>query len=247
MILKLQSPPGSNIHFCGCLLIWQCSLLCFKAATQGYLSRTAHRACVLSHFSHVRLFLTPWTVALQAPLSMGFSRQEYWSGLPFTPPGDLLYPGIEPHLLCLLHWQVDSLLRVPPGKPTAQFNCLQTLGLGYLLIVGENWQSRPSSSCCDGWCGWHISCPVGKYQWAVWCTLFCVSFKRNLKPVSEKREACLVLAEGMPPSLLTLENEEFELGFIGSVCWSRLNFVPHCFFFFFNHHSGAEWAASYIP
>ena len=58
-----------------------------------------------------------------------------------------------------------------------------------------------------------------------------VSFKRNLKPVSERREACLVLAEGMPPSLLTLDNEEFELGFIGSVCWSRLNFVPHWFIF----------------
>ena len=40
--------------------------------------------------------VTPWTVARQAPLSMGFSRQEYWSGLPFPPPGDLPYPGIEP-------------------------------------------------------------------------------------------------------------------------------------------------------
>ena len=51
---------------------------------------------VLSHFSHVRLFATPWTVALQAPLSMGFSRQEYWSGLPLPPPGDLPNPGIQP-------------------------------------------------------------------------------------------------------------------------------------------------------
>ena len=42
------------------------------------------------------LFATPWTVARQAPLSMGFSRQEYWSGLPFPPPGDLPNPGIEP-------------------------------------------------------------------------------------------------------------------------------------------------------
>ena len=44
--------------------------------------------------SHVRLFGTPWTVAFQAPLSMGFSRQEYWSGLPFPSPGDLPDPGI---------------------------------------------------------------------------------------------------------------------------------------------------------
>ena len=46
--------------------------------------------------SRVRLFATPWTVARQAPLSMGFSRQEYWSGLPFPPPEDLPDPGIEP-------------------------------------------------------------------------------------------------------------------------------------------------------
>ena len=51
--------------------------------------------CVLTHFSHVQLFATPWTVARQAPLSMGFSRREYWSGLPCPPPGDLPDPGIE--------------------------------------------------------------------------------------------------------------------------------------------------------
>ena len=54
------------------------------------------RACTLSHFSCVWLSATLWTVASQAPLSMGFSRQEYWSGLPFPPPGDLPDPGIEP-------------------------------------------------------------------------------------------------------------------------------------------------------
>ena len=49
---------------------------------------------MLSHFSHVRLFATPWTVACQAPLSMEFSRQEYWNGLPRLSPGDLPDPGI---------------------------------------------------------------------------------------------------------------------------------------------------------
>ena len=58
-------------------------------------------------------FATLWTVALQAPLSMGFPRQEYWSGLPFPLPGDLPNPGIEPMSPEL---QVDSL-PVPPGKP----------------------------------------------------------------------------------------------------------------------------------
>ena len=52
-------------------------------------------ACMLSHFSQVQLFVTSWTVAHHAPLSMGFSRQEYWSGLPFPSPGDLPNLGIE--------------------------------------------------------------------------------------------------------------------------------------------------------
>ena len=55
--------------------------------------------CMLSCFSCVQLFVTPWTIALQAPLSMGFSRQEYWSGLPCPPSGDLPNPGIEPESL----------------------------------------------------------------------------------------------------------------------------------------------------
>ena len=50
---------------------------------------------MLSHFSRVQLFLTPWTITLQDPLFMRFSQQEYWSGLPCPPPGDLLDPGIE--------------------------------------------------------------------------------------------------------------------------------------------------------
>ena len=51
---------------------------------------------MLSHFNHAQLFATLWTVACQAPLSMGFPRQEYWSGLPFPSPGDLPDPGIKP-------------------------------------------------------------------------------------------------------------------------------------------------------
>ena len=57
---------------------------------------------MLSRFSHVRLFVIPWTVALQAPLSMGFSRQEYWNGLPFPSPRALSDPGIEPMSLMSL-------------------------------------------------------------------------------------------------------------------------------------------------
>ena len=63
--------------------------------------------------SPVRLFATPGTVALQAPPSMGFSRQEYWSGLPFPSPGYLPDPGIEPRPPTL---QADALNSEPPGK-----------------------------------------------------------------------------------------------------------------------------------
>ena len=63
--------------------------------------------------SRVRLFATPWTVAHQAPLSMGFSRQEYWSGLPFPSIWDLPSPRIEPRSPAL---QADSLSSEPPGK-----------------------------------------------------------------------------------------------------------------------------------
>ena len=59
---------------------------------------------MLSRFSHVQLFVTPWTVACQAPLSVGFPRQEYWSGLPFPSPGDLPDPGIEPVSLTSPAW-----------------------------------------------------------------------------------------------------------------------------------------------
>ena len=71
--------------------------------------------CVLSCFRRVQLFLTLCTVCCQAPLSMGFSRQEYWSRWPFPPPGDLPDPGIEPVSPAL---QVDSLPLSQWGSPT---------------------------------------------------------------------------------------------------------------------------------
>ena len=64
---------------------------------------------MLSHFSHVQLCATLWTTAQQAPLSMGFSRQEYWSELPCPPLGDRPNPGIEACLLHLQSWQAGSL------------------------------------------------------------------------------------------------------------------------------------------
>ena len=73
-----------SIHMCVCVCV------CVRAQS----------------LSHVRFFVTPWTIARQAPLSMEFSRQKYWTGLPFPPLGDLPHPGTEPMSLAL---QADSL------------------------------------------------------------------------------------------------------------------------------------------
>ena len=76
-------------------------------------------AFVLSRFSHVWLLATPWTVAHRSPLPTGFSRQEYWSGLPCPPPGGLPNPGIKPASLTspvLSGRQAGSLPRAPTGK-----------------------------------------------------------------------------------------------------------------------------------
>ena len=79
-----------------------------------------HEKVKVKSVSCVQLFLTLWTVAHQASLSMGFPRQEYWSGVPFPPPGDLPDPGIKrksPTLQAVSALQTDSLPAEPLGKP----------------------------------------------------------------------------------------------------------------------------------
>ena len=71
---------------------------------------------LLCRFSHVQLVATPWTVAQQSPLSVGFPRQEYWKGLPCPPPGDLPNPGIKPASLVSPALVVGFFTTVPPGK-----------------------------------------------------------------------------------------------------------------------------------
>ena len=67
--------------------------------------------------SHVRLFVTPWTAALKAPLSVGFPRQEYWHRLPFPSPGDLPDPGMEPTSPVSPAWTGGFFTAEPPEKP----------------------------------------------------------------------------------------------------------------------------------
>ena len=89
---------------------------CCELLTLGvnfYAAVCVGRGGVLSHFSCVRLFSIPWSVACQAPLSMEFSRQEYWSGLPCPSPGDLSNPEIEPGSPAL---QADSSPSELPDK-----------------------------------------------------------------------------------------------------------------------------------
>ena len=86
--------------------------------TSGWRKASRHlygeRRSEVKSLSLVWLFATPWTVAYKAPLSMEFSRQEYWSGLPFPSPGDHPDPGIEPGFPTL---QADTLPSEPPGQP----------------------------------------------------------------------------------------------------------------------------------
>ena len=91
--------------------------------------------------NRVRLFVTPWTVSRQAPLSMGFSRQEYWSGLPLSPPGDLSDPGIKPTsaspALAGRFFTTAS-----PGKPVIVLNATEL----YILIGWTLWDVNDISA-----------------------------------------------------------------------------------------------------
>ena len=90
----------------------------------------------MKSLSPVQLFVTPWTVAHQAPPAMGFSKQEYWSGLPFPSPGDLSDPGIEP---VSPEFQTDALTSEPPGK------------LLFSSIGPTTRGTEPESHWCKSW------------------------------------------------------------------------------------------------
>ena len=81
----------------------------------------SERKVKVKSLSHVQLFATPWTVALQDPLSMGFSRQKYWSGLPFPSPGDLPDPGIKPRSPAL---QANALTSEPSKYLLTSYFCI---------------------------------------------------------------------------------------------------------------------------
>ena len=88
-------------------------------------------SCLLSHFSHVQLLQSPWTVAHQTPLSMGFSRQEYRNGSPCLSPGDLPDPRIKPVSPASLALAGGFFILGPPGKPSRSY----TLILKYTYVL----------------------------------------------------------------------------------------------------------------
>ena len=105
--------------------LWPCneSLLPWESPCEGHAPKSKRvHACMLSPFSRVWLLVTPWIVAHQAPLSMGFFKQEYWSGLSFPTPGNLPDPGIEPVSLMSPALAGRFFTTEPPGKPNVVKN-----------------------------------------------------------------------------------------------------------------------------
>ena len=93
------------------------------------------RACMLSCFSRVRLSATLWTIACEAPLSMGFSRQEYWSGLPCPPPENLPDPRVEPASLLSPALAGRFFTAEPPGKLSNMLTSVLFLRIKFLTML----------------------------------------------------------------------------------------------------------------
>ena len=126
---------------------------------------------VVQLLSHVQLFATPWTVAHQAPPSMGFSRQEYWSALPFTSPRDLPDPVIKPTSPV---WRVDSLPLNHLGSPLDMI-----LLRNFNVHLSYYEQGRTLFSCFKT--HWHFFCKLSIHIWPIF--LYCFSlFLLSLKP-----------------------------------------------------------------
>ena len=123
---------------------------------------------LLSHFSRVRLSATPWTIARQAPLSMGCSRQEYWSGLPCPPPGDLPQPGMEPGSPRIVDrrfiiWATKEVLKNPSVNARDIRNAVSVPGSG--RSPGGGHGSPLQDSCLEN--------PMDRGAW--WATVYGVT------------------------------------------------------------------------
>ena len=157
--------------FCGCLCL---NVSSYKDTSHSELGTTHMTSCYFececeSH-SVMSDSLQPPEVACQAPLSLGFPRQEYWSGLPFPFPGELPDLRIKPRSLSL---QPDSLLSEPPGK------CLVTFIIGPPKTGGSLWRDLTECGLLEKGMANHFSSLALRTPWTVWKGKMLRYWKRN--------------------------------------------------------------------
>ena len=116
MCIQKHQSNNHSFHFLIYISCWHCGKHLRSIMFPNLLNNLRKVKAEVKSLSRVQLFVTPWTIALQAPPSMGFSRREYWSGLPFPSPGDLPNPGIEAQSLAPPVLQADSFPSEPPGE-----------------------------------------------------------------------------------------------------------------------------------
>ena len=139
-----------------------CSPWCCKIKSDWATKLKMQLGCKSESLSHLWLFVTPWTVAPQAPLSMEFSRQEYWSGLPFPSPGDLLDPEIEPRFPT---FQADSLLTEPPGQSVGRGLNKGSMTFHRLNPCQERRGDLLHAGICYYWRVWGLPLLVSQLYW----------------------------------------------------------------------------------
>ena len=123
----------------------------------------------LSSFSHVQLFAAPWTVACQAPLSLGFSRQEYWSGLPCPSPGDLPDSETKPTPL------VSPALAVKFLLDSATCSMMMEIVYFCPISYGNHYSHVPSEPFKCGWCNWATN--FAFLNWSTTDLQYCTCFR----------------------------------------------------------------------
>ena len=180
---------------------------------------------------------TPWTMACQAPLSMGFPRQHYWSGLPFPSPGDLPYPGIKPSSPAVAG---RFFTTEPPGKPTRKLEWVaMPFSRGIFLYIysynGTSFSHKKEQNCaiCRGKdrprdC--HIECSKSEREKQIKCHLHVESRKiiwmnlpakqrdtgaeNKLTDTKEgrerERESCSVMSDSLQPHIQSMEFSRLE-------------------------------------
>ena len=193
---------------------------------------------VIICFSLVQFFATLWTVARQAPLSMGFSRQEYWSGLPCPPPGDLPYTGIKPKSPVFPAFQVDSLPPVPPGKP------IIFLRMIFSILVTE----------LQNWCFNFVAFYSFKCHMLVWTILsiylnfyFKIIHLPELDLLLENSSLCTLVSSAIKKVyylvlLGMFHNKQFSVLFY----YESLNIFRHCLENAFGLSINKYWSITYF-